>query len=140
MPFMPVALLPVNERDQLFFSSNFMQQARNNQTVVGMAYGMGVGDLNVHVYAGAWLRVNDAVYPYIGLRTDNYQLGISYDITHSDLKKTAGFAGSSELSFIYFFNQKDKRNRIPCFFLRKSGRRKDRKTGSLYSRSIMCEK
>lgn len=109
-------LLQVNDRDQFFFSSNFMQQASNNQTVVGMAYGWGIGDLDAHVYTGAWLRVKDAVYPYIGLRTSNYQIGISYDITHSDLKKANGFTGSSELSFIYFFNQKDRRNSIPCFF------------------------
>ncbi len=110
------ASLPVNERDQFFFSSNFMQQANNNQTVVGLAYGWGIGDTDAHLYAGAWLRVKDATYPYIGLRNSNYQLGISYDITHSDLKKANGFTGSSEISFIYFFSQKDKRRSIPCFF------------------------
>lgn len=109
-------LLQVNQGDQLFFSANLMQQARNNQAVVGMAYGWGVTDTDAHLYAGAWLRVKDAVYPYIGLRTNNYQIGISYDITHSDLKKANGFTGSSELSFIYFFNRKDKRRSIPCFF------------------------
>ena len=110
------ALLQANERDQFFFSSNFMQQAANNQTVVGMAYGWNLGNADAHLYTGAWLRVKDAIYPYIGIRTPDYQLGISYDITHSDLKKANGFTGSSELSFIYFFSRKDKRNRIPCFF------------------------
>lgn len=109
-------LLQVNERDQLFVSTNLMQQARSTQTVFGMAYGWGVGDTDYHLYTGAWLRVNDAIYPYIGLRTPQYQLGISYDITNSDLKKAAGFSGSSELSFIYYFDLKDKRRIIPCFF------------------------
>lgn len=109
-------LLQVNERDQFFVSTNLMQQARSTQTVLGMAYGWGVGDTDYHLYTGAWLRVNDAFYPYIGLRTPQYQLGISYDITNSDLKKVTGFSGSSELSFIYYFDLKDKRRIIPCFF------------------------
>ena len=109
-------LLQVNDRDEFFISANLMQQARNSQTVIGMAYGWGIGDTDSHLYTGAWIRAKDAVYPYIGLRTGSYQLGVSYDITHSDLKKANGFTGSSELSFIYFFKQKDKRNSIPCFF------------------------
>ena len=93
-----------------------MQQARNTQAVLGAAYGWGIGETGYHLYTGAWLRAGDAVYPYTGLRTNNFQVGISYDITQSDLRKSAGFTGSSELSFIFFFDQQNKRNIIPFFF------------------------
>lgn len=109
-------MLKVNERDELFFSANFMQQARNTQTVFGMAYGWGIGESDYSLYAGMWLRTGDAIYPYAGLRTGNFQVGISYDITQSDLKQSNGFTGSSELSLIYFFDRKDKKRIIPCFF------------------------
>ena len=65
------------------------------------------------------MRAGDAVYPYKGLRTEKFQVGISYDITQSDLRKSNGFTGSSEISFIWFFDQRNKGKIIPCFFLTK---------------------
>lgn len=110
------ALLKVNDRDEVFFSGNFMQQARNQQTVIGGAYGWGIGETDYHLYTGAWLRTGDAIYPYAGLRTNSFQVGLSYDITQSDLRRTSGFAGSSEISFIWFFDHANKSKIIPCFF------------------------
>lgn len=110
------ALLQANEQDEVFFSANFMQQARNTQAVIGGAYGWAIGTSGYHVYTGAWLRAGDAIYPYTGLRTEKFQVGISYDITQSDLRKANGFAGSSEISFIWFFDQQQKGKIIPCFF------------------------
>jgi type IX secretion system PorP/SprF family membrane protein len=110
------ALLKTNEQDEVFFSANLMQQARNTQAVIGGAYGWGIGSSGYHLYTGAWLRAGDAVYPYTGLRTEKFQVGISYDITQSDLRKSNGFTGSSEISFIWFFDQRNKGKIIPCFF------------------------
>jgi type IX secretion system PorP/SprF family membrane protein len=110
------ALLKTNERDEIFFSTNFMQQARNTQAVLGAAYGWGIGETGYHLYTGVWLRAGDAVYPYTGLRTRDFQVGISYDITQSDLRRSNGFAGSSEISFIWFFDKTQKAKIIPCFF------------------------
>lgn len=109
------ANLNVGDRDYFFISAHIMQQAGANEVVIGGAYGLGLGESDLHLYLGGWLRVNDAVYPYIGLRSSSYQMGLSYDITSSDLNKAKGFSGSSELSLIYFFN-KEKRRGIPCFF------------------------
>ncbi len=109
------ANLAVGVRDQLFISTSLMNQAGSSDVVVGGAYGLGIGDTDNSLYLGTWLRLKDAVYPYIGLQTASFQLGLSYDITVSDLKKTKGFSGSSELTFIYFFNKNSNKG-IPCFF------------------------
>jgi type IX secretion system PorP/SprF family membrane protein len=109
------ANLNVRDQDQLFFSGHIMQQSGANETVAGGAYGIGLGEADKYFYLGAWLRVKDAVYPYIGLRTPAYQLGISYDITTSDLQRKQNFTGSGELSFVYFFNR-NRNKGIPCFF------------------------
>ena len=109
------ANLNAGDRDYFFMSAHIMQQAGAYEVVFGGAYGLGLGESDLHLYLGGWLRVKDAVYPYIGLRSSSYQVGVSYDITSSDLNRAKGFSGSSELSFLYFFN-KEKRKGIPCFF------------------------
>lgn len=109
------ANLNVATRDQFFFSGHLMYQGGANETVLGAAYGFGLGDSDNYLYAGGWFRSKDAVYPYLGLRTASFQLGLSYDITISDLRQTKGYSGSSELSFIYFFNRSSTKG-IPCFF------------------------
>lgn len=109
------ANLNIRNEDQLFLSAHIMQQAGANEIVVGGAYGLAVGESDKALYVGAWLRANDAVYPYIGLHAANYQLGISYDITSSELRHAKNFASSSELSFIYFFKAVTRKG-IPCFF------------------------
>lgn len=110
------ASLPVNETDDLFLSSHIMMQGGATEYVMGSAYGFALGDTDHNLYVGAWWRVADAWYPYAGLRTQDFQLGLSYDITHSDLKRQQKWAGSLELSFQYFFTPGSRKKGIPCFF------------------------
>ena len=109
------ANLNMAAQDQLFVSAHLMRQSGASEIVIGGAYGLSLGESDMSLYMGAWLRVKDAVYPYVGLRSSVYQVGLSYDITSSDLTRVKGFTGSSELSFIYFFN-KETRKGISCFF------------------------
>jgi type IX secretion system PorP/SprF family membrane protein len=106
----------VGEKDNFFISGHSMQQNGVTENVIGAAYGIGLSAVDLSIYLGGWLRVNDAVYPYVGMRTTEYQLGISYDITSSDLRRAKKYIGSTELSFIYFFNAAERRRGIPCFF------------------------
>lgn len=107
---------PVGDGDDFFISAHFMEQNGATESVIGGAYGIGLGESEMSIYIGSWLRIKDAFYPYIGLRTPAYQLGISYDIMNSDISRTNRFSGSSELSFIYLFNKDRKKKGIPCFF------------------------
>jgi type IX secretion system PorP/SprF family membrane protein len=110
------ANLNAGANDQFFFSGHIMQQAGASEMVIGGAYGFDLGEADANLYLGAWLRVKDAFYPYIGLRSANWQAGFSYDITQSDLKQVKRFNSSSELSVMYFFNGGAGRKGIPCFF------------------------
>lgn len=110
------ANLFVNETDNLFFSSHIMMQGGATEYVLGSAYGFSLGDTDNTLYLGAWWRIADAWYPYAGLRTPDFQLGLSYDITGSDLKRQQKYAGSLELSFQYFFTPGSRKKGIPCFF------------------------
>jgi type IX secretion system PorP/SprF family membrane protein len=110
------ASFAVRENDNFFVSGHLMQQAGANENVIGAAYGLGLGSAEMNLYLGAWLRINDAIYPYLGLRAPAYQVGFSYDITNTHLSHEKKFSGSTELSFIYFFNHSDKKKGIPCFF------------------------
>ncbi len=107
---------PLGEQDNFFISAHFMEQNAATESVLGAAYGLGLGETEMSLYLGSWLRIKDAFYPYIGLRTPAYQLGISYDIMNSDISRTNRFSGSSEFSFIYFFNKERRKKGIPCFF------------------------
>ncbi len=106
----------IGELDNLFVSTHMMQQAGANEYVFGAAYGLGLGSSDMNLYLGAWLRVKDAIYPYVGLKASDYQLGLSYDIINKDISRINRFSGSSEISFIYYFNNDSRKKGIPCFF------------------------
>ncbi len=110
------AAFPVNDHDQLFFSAHMMQQGGASAYTAGTAYGFTLGATETEFYLGAWLRAKDALYPYAGLRTTVYQVGLSYDITSSDIQRQQKMAGSLELSFQYFFTEGIRKKGIPCFF------------------------
>lgn len=109
------ASLNVGDRNQFFLSTNLVQQKGNNELLFGGAYGLGIGDTDNQLFLGSWLRIGDAFFPYLGLHTSKWQVGLTYDITVSDIRKARGFTGSSEISFVYYLN-KDKKKGIPCFF------------------------
>lgn len=52
-------------------------------------------------YAGAWMRLNDAIIPYLGLEFNNFRVGITYDYNSSSLKTASQNRGGIELSLIY---------------------------------------
>jgi len=92
------ARLSVGENgNELFFSGLYMYQAAATEKNIGFAYGISVSS-ETSVYAGSWYRIGDAILPYIGLDHKNFQLGLTYDIITSDLKKYSPKNGSFELS------------------------------------------
>jgi hypothetical protein len=58
------ANLQVGERDDFFMSAHFMEQNGATESVIGGAYGFGLGESDISLYLGTWLRVKDAFYPY----------------------------------------------------------------------------
>jgi hypothetical protein len=65
------------------------------------------------VYGGMWVRLKDAIIPYIGLEFAGMRIGASYDINTSSLKAGSESRGGMELSLIYVKKPADGKN-IPC--------------------------
>ena len=82
-----------------------------NPISLGLLY-RGIPIFNNHVHG---LFNNDAIVAMVGLRTKDFRVGYSYDMTISRLINST--AGSHEISIIYHFNQgppNKKPKMIPC--------------------------
>jgi type IX secretion system PorP/SprF family membrane protein len=107
---------PINEN--LMFNASAIYQSQNKATelVLGGAVSANLnGDLNnpTSVYFGSWLRVGDAVIPYVGIETNGFRIGASYDINTSGLKAATASRGGSEFSIIYI-HRPEQIVGVPC--------------------------
>jgi type IX secretion system PorP/SprF family membrane protein len=98
-------VLWLGDQQQLMGSFQQMMQGNVSMQVVGLAYGRfwSGTDADVTIWAGAWYRHRDAIIPYIGYMYNNFQLGLSYDATISDLNMSSTRNRSMEVSMIYHF-------------------------------------
>jgi type IX secretion system PorP/SprF family membrane protein len=92
--------------DNLFLNTSAIYQLQNkaSELVLGAAISANLnGDLQnpTSVYFGSWLRVNDAIIPYVGLEFNGVRIGASYDINTSGLKAATLSRGGTEFSLIY---------------------------------------
>lgn len=95
---------PVGISTSLHLSALQMFQGGASETMLGGAlqFSSDPDDPNASsLYAGSWLRLNDAIVPYLGLEFNNFRIGISYDYNSSALKTASQNRGGIELSLIY---------------------------------------
>lgn len=91
-------------------------QGKASETVIGGAFEFLLSDNGInqsHVYAGSWVRLKDAIIPYVGLEWGNYRLGVSYDVSSSALKTASQNRGGIEVSLIYIAKPADSKG-IVC--------------------------
>jgi type IX secretion system PorP/SprF family membrane protein len=92
----------VGDVNTLYGSVMHMRTSLSSQTTFGLVYGFNLngGQENdaSEFLVGSWLRLKDAVVPYIGLKVGNIQGGISYDITTSQVSIANKGMGGLELS------------------------------------------
>ncbi|MFZ4058347.1 MAG: PorP/SprF family type IX secretion system membrane protein [Ferruginibacter sp.] len=108
---------PVGENG-LSINPSVIHQMQNkaSETIFGAAIGANLNNDDVRptsVYGGAWLRLNDAIIPYIGIEINGLRIGASYDINTSNLKAATASRGGSEFSIIYIHKHQDVKG-IPC--------------------------
>ncbi len=108
----------VGERNTLHLSAMHSEQAGANETLIGGAIQLPVGDADigdngVSVYAGAWARLKDAFIPYIGLDFSDFHIGLTYDINTSELKTASNSRGGMEISLIYIKQHPGSKG-LPC--------------------------
>ena len=108
--------IPVS--DVLTVNTSVIHQIQNkaSETTLGGALGLNAnGDENnpTNVYVGAWMRLGDAIIPYIGLEVGGLRIGASYDLNISSLKTATTNRGGSEFSIIYIKRPTETKG-IPC--------------------------
>ncbi len=104
--------------DVVSLSTSIIHQIQNkaSETTLGAAVGLNANNDNVNptnVYLGSWVRLNDAIIPYIGLEFAGLRIGASYDVNISSLKAATGNRGGSEISLIYIKRPVESKG-IPC--------------------------
>ncbi|MGB4843865.1 MAG: PorP/SprF family type IX secretion system membrane protein [Ferruginibacter sp.] len=82
---------------EIFIGGLYMEQVGATEKTFGIAYGYSLSE-EATIYAGSWYRIQDAIMPYVGLNYNSLQVGFSYDIVNSSLKKANPKNGSFELS------------------------------------------
>lgn len=95
---------PVSDNLTLHTSGIYQLQAQATETTIGgaLAYSLNNDESNAaNIYGGLWMRVKDAIIPYLGLEFAGIRFGASYDINTSSLKSGSQSRGGLELSLIY---------------------------------------
>ncbi len=110
------ATIPVADALKLSASVIHQIQSKASETTLGgaLAYNLNGDEVNPSsIFVGSWLRLNDALIPYIGLEVGGLRIGASYDVNVSSLKTATASRGGSEFSLIYI-KRKAETKGIPC--------------------------
>jgi type IX secretion system PorP/SprF family membrane protein len=104
--------------DMLKVNASVIHQIQNkaSETTLGAALSATLNNDDLKptsVYLGSWMRLNDAIIPYVGLEFSSLRIGASYDINISTLKAATASRGGMELSLIYI-KQPPNSKGIPC--------------------------
>jgi hypothetical protein len=97
---------------------SLIQQFQNkaSETVIGGTLSInanGNDDKPTNVFVGSWMRVNDAIIPYLGLEVGGLRIGATYDVNISGLKAATNGVGGTEFSIIYIKRPPESKG-IPC--------------------------
>jgi len=107
---------PINDFYTLNGSVLYQTQEKASETLIGAAVAFNVNGAETNptsVFLGSWLRVNDAIIPYIGIEFGGLRLGASYDVNVSTAKAATAYRGGSEFSLIYI-KQRAEVKGVPC--------------------------
>jgi len=108
---------PVGDITTLNLSGLFSTQAGAHETVIGGALEFNVANKGAtdetNFYVGSWMRVGDAIIPYVGLEYGGLRFGLSYDVNTSDLNTASESQGGVEVSVIYIAKKSHNKG-LPC--------------------------
>ena len=108
--------VPVADALSLSASIIHQVQSKASETTLGGALSYNLNGDEVtpsSIFVGSWVRLNDALIPYIGLEVGGLRIGASYDVNISSLKTATASRGGSEFSLIYI-KRKAETKGIPC--------------------------
>lgn len=94
--------LASDESGKFYLSLTAMYQARASEVTLGGAYGyLLTEEQRNELIAGLWYRVKDGIIPYLGFQRSNLSVGLSYDLTVSDLQAGAQVRNAFELTLLF---------------------------------------
>lgn len=94
------ARILLSDRASIVPNALIMKEAGANEIMVGGYYQTSVTD-DLDLMAGINYRLNDAIYPYLGVNFNSLIIGLSYDVNASKLGNGAKGASSYEFSLMY---------------------------------------
>ncbi len=101
------AVFPLGIRhEDMTLSPNVIYQSQGGAQEINLGLYLSKGP----VVLGVWNRIGDAFMGLLGVQTDDFKIGYSYDITTSLLSDKT--AGSHEISFSYIFPCRPKKVRF----------------------------
>ncbi len=95
---------PLGTNSTLHVSAMQMFQGGASETILGGAIQLLANpdvEKPASFYFGSWVRLNDAIIPYLGLEFNDMRIGITYDYNSSELKTASQNRGGIEISLIY---------------------------------------
>lgn len=107
---------PINETFTANTSFIYQVQNKASELVFGGALSSNLNGDEANptsIYFGSWMRLNDAVIPYLGVEVNGLRIGASYDINISSLKSATSSRGGSEFSIIYIKRAAEVKG-VPC--------------------------
>ena len=111
----------LNQQFGLTVHANYLNQHPYTELIVGglvswrpAMVNAGDNPMNFNVYAGAFVRIKDAVIPTFKIDYKTYSFTASYDVTTSSLKPAASGKGGWEFSVYVRGNRKHKTDQMIC--------------------------
>lgn len=98
------AYFPLGATTTLHLSGSQSFQAQVSQTIFGGALELNATPNEANstsLYFGAWMRLRDAIIPYVGIEFNGIRIGASYDYNASSLRTASMNRGGIEVSLIY---------------------------------------
>jgi type IX secretion system PorP/SprF family membrane protein len=88
--------------EEMVINTNGIYQKQGSASYFSLGGGIGhyIGDNGNLLNAGVWYWDKNAIIPYLGLSVENFQFGLSYDVTTSKLTQASFNPGTWELSVI----------------------------------------
>jgi type IX secretion system PorP/SprF family membrane protein len=91
----------------------YLQQGTADEKMFGINLRNMVSE-DLSLLGGVNYRFNDAIVPFAGLQWGNAKLGVSYDISNTDLGKTLSKSNSFEISISCLFNRPPENRYLRC--------------------------
>jgi type IX secretion system PorP/SprF family membrane protein len=107
---------PLSDMLTAHVSAIYQTQNKASETTLGAAIAANLSrdaEKPSAIYIGSWIRLNDAIVPYVGLEFGGLRIGASYDFNISNLKAATASRGGSEFSIIFIKRPPDYEG-IPC--------------------------